>query len=68
MYKVELDKATGIMVGDTVQGAYKSRKRFKHYPDARKYADKIQDTFNAQHNSGVRYFPYWEQRIVEVFA
>lgn len=65
-YRVELDKVTGIMVGDTIPGAYKSRKRFKHYLQAQKHADKVQDAFNAQHNSGVRYFPYWEQRIVKV--
>lgn len=68
MYKVELDKVIGIKVGDTVQGAFKSRKRFGHYFQARQYADKVQDALNAQHNSGIRYFPYWEQRIVEVAA
>ena len=68
MYKVELDKVTGIREGDVVVGAYKSRRRFKYALQAHQYAIKIQDAFNAQHNSGVRYFPYWERRVVEVVA
>jgi hypothetical protein len=68
VYKVVMDKVTGIMAEDFIPGAYKSRKRFKHYFQAQKHADRIQDAFNAQHNSGVLYFPYWEQRIVEVAA
>lgn len=64
MYKVELDKVTGIMVGDTVRGAYRSRKTFATYKEASAYADKIQDRLNKVGTKGPSSFPYWEQRIV----
>ena len=64
MYKVELDKVTGIMHGDTIKAAYVSRKTFATRKEAQAHADKVQDAKNAGETKGASSFPYWEQRII----